>query len=63
MILVARRAVEQLAERGRKVTASPEVAAGKTLPGYHSFEAAIRAQVDLADFDETANQPAVAAER
>jgi hypothetical protein len=52
MILVARNVVEEIAERGKKVTGSAEVAAGKTLPGYRSYEAAMRAQLDFREIDE-----------
>ena len=52
MILVARRVVEQLAEHQKQVSASKEVAAGKTMPGYRSYEAAIEAQLGFRDADE-----------
>jgi hypothetical protein len=45
MILVARKVVEQIAEHHKHVSASREVAAGKTLPGYRSYQAVLEARV------------------
>ncbi|WP_041798359.1 hypothetical protein [Rhodopseudomonas palustris] len=57
MILVARNVVEQIAERGRKVTSSKEVEAGKTMPGYGTYEAAIRSQLDFREVEERGAAP------
>jgi len=57
MILVARKVVEQLAEHQKQVSASREVAAGKTMPGYRSYEAAIEAQLEFAEPAEAQVMP------
>ncbi|MGY4167554.1 hypothetical protein [Bradyrhizobium sp. USDA 4529] len=40
MMYVARKVLEQLVEHQKQVDASPEVAAGKGMPGYGSDEGA-----------------------
>jgi hypothetical protein len=52
MMFVARKIIEQLVEHQKQVAAAPEVAAGKTMPGYGSYVAAMRAQADLSLPDE-----------
>jgi hypothetical protein len=47
MIQVARNVVEQIAEYGKKLSATPEIAAGKKLPGYRTYEKAIQSQFEL----------------
>jgi hypothetical protein len=53
MIIVSRKVVEDIAERGKKVIESPSVAAGKTLPGFRSYEAAMEAQVSFREIEDT----------
>lgn len=44
MMFVARKILEQLAEHQKQVAASPEVAAGKAMPGYGSYVSAMQGQ-------------------
>ena len=53
MMFVARKIIEQLVEHQEKVAALPEVRAGKTMPGYGSYIAAMVENADLNPPEDT----------
>ncbi|MGY4512106.1 hypothetical protein [Bradyrhizobium sp. USDA 3650] len=59
MILVARKVVEELAERGKKLAESPAIIAGKKMPGYHLYEQALSAQINFREIEEVPATPPV----
>lgn len=57
MMYVARKVIEQLVEHQKQVDALPEVAAGRAMPGYGSYVAAMKERVEVSLPDEPERSP------
>jgi hypothetical protein len=63
MIVFARKTVENIIAVGKKASDSEVVKAGKTLPGYRTYEQALEAQVEFKELSSPFPQPKKAARK